>query len=367
MLFGCSLQPKAKQSVAKLVAASTLSNGSYAQGELHLTGVYLTEGESATLYVHMPTNQRLAVARLSSTSPSTKILLQMDLANGESYALEVVGGTLDVVGFVDPGDFAATQPLRKTAPTEVQAKNDVKLLIPETKKVDVKVDEKVLKPEIKTPDAKKPELKKPEAPMSAPKPGANKEPETKKDTAGKVEAAKQSQTKKDAVEDFIPTKKFLGAKPGMVFKKGAKGLGYYKDTYVPPPPGAANTLKRKADAPATGAPAAKKQTLPCGLKYEVVKASTSPKAAKATRGRQVQVRYDGRLASSGRRFDKGVIRFKLGAGEVIKGWDLGVDGMCVGEKRRLLIPASLGYGSRGAPPDIPPNAALTFDVELIKV
>lgn len=59
--------------------------------------------------------------------------------------------------------------------------------------------------------------------------------------------------------------------------------------------------------------------------------------------------------------------FKLGAGEVIKGWDIGVAGMAVGGERRLTIPASLGYGSKGAPPDIPPNSKLTFDVKLLGV
>jgi len=80
----------------------------------------------------------------------------------------------------------------------------------------------------------------------------------------------------------------------------------------------------------------------------------------------VKVRYDGRLAKNGKRFDKGVINFKLGKGEVIQGWDEGVKGMLRGEQRRLLIPSKMAYGPRGAPPDIPPNADLTFDVELLQ-
>ena len=56
-------------------------------------------------------------------------------------------------------------------------------------------------------------------------------------------------------------------------------------------------------------------------------------------------------------------KFRLGAGEVIKGWDAGIEGMKVGGKRRLTVPAHMAYGKQGAPPEIPPNATLVFDVE----
>lgn len=106
-----------------------------------------------------------------------------------------------------------------------------------------------------------------------------------------------------------------------------------------------------------------KKVLEGGLKIEISKQGSG---ASAKPGRKVKVAYDGRLASNGKRFDKGSIDFKLGMGEVIKGWDMGVKGMMVGEKRKLFVPPSLGYGARGAPPSIPRNAALIFDVELLR-
>lgn len=93
--------------------------------------------------------------------------------------------------------------------------------------------------------------------------------------------------------------------------------------------------------------------------------------AEAKAGQTVSVHYTGWL-TDGTKFDSSVDRgqpfgFPLGAGRVIKGWDEGVVGMKVGEKRRLTIPASMGYGARGAGGAIPPNATLVFEVELLGV
>lgn len=91
--------------------------------------------------------------------------------------------------------------------------------------------------------------------------------------------------------------------------------------------------------------------------------------AVAASGQTVHVHYTGTL-TDGSKFDSSVDRgqpfsFKLGAGQVIRGWEQGIEGMRVGGKRRLEIPPDLAYGDRGFPPVIPPNSTLVFDVELL--
>eukprot|EP00898_Chlorokybus_atmophyticus_P007622 jgi/Chlat1/7861/Chrsp66S07291 len=92
---------------------------------------------------------------------------------------------------------------------------------------------------------------------------------------------------------------------------------------------------------------------------------------KAANGDQVKVHYRGTLVD-GSQFDASYDRgeplsFTLGQAQVIQGWDQGILGMCIGEKRKLQIPAHLGYGDRGAPPKIPGGATLIFDTELVDI
>ncbi|XP_022727834.1 peptidyl-prolyl cis-trans isomerase FKBP15-1-like [Durio zibethinus] len=91
----------------------------------------------------------------------------------------------------------------------------------------------------------------------------------------------------------------------------------------------------------------------------------------AHKGDRIKVHYRGKL-TDGTVFDSSFergdpIEFELGSGQVIKGWDQGLLGMCVGEKRKLKIPAKLGYGAQGSPPTIPGGATLIFDTELVAV
>lgn len=113
-------------------------------------------------------------------------------------------------------------------------------------------------------------------------------------------------------------------------------------------------------------------TTASGLQYED---TTVGSGAEAKAGQRVQVHYTGWLFNDGQqggKFDSSKDRgqpfvFGLGAGQVIRGWDEGVQGMKVGGTRRLVIPAALGYGARGAGGVIPPNATLLFEVELLQI
>lgn len=105
------------------------------------------------------------------------------------------------------------------------------------------------------------------------------------------------------------------------------------------------------------------------LKMEVLKEGMGDRKTKA--GDTISVHYTGTL-SDGTKFDSSIDRgepfeFRLGAGMVIAGWDQGLLDMKIGEKRKLTIPSSLGYGARGAGSAIPPNATLIFDTELMGI
>jgi len=194
---------------------------------------------------------------------------------------------------------------------------------------------------LKTPDAKQIETE--ETPKSKKKLKAEKTPKSEESI---VKTPKEKNTKKEAkTPNDIKDVKAEPKTPNQENKKEPK------------------TPNQEAKAENTPGKTPKR-TLKGGITVEELKEGNGQEC-KA--GNMVGMYYAGRLKKGGKQFDATLtgkpFKFKLGAGQVIKGWDVGVLGMKVGGKRRLTIPAPMGYGSAGAPPDIPPNADLTFDIE----
>ena len=159
-----------------------------------------------------------------------------------------------------------------------------------------------------------------------------------------VEAASQTALAAvSAAAPFQPAKEFSVLREGYTYANGPQGAGYYADR----------------ETEASGA-----RVLFNGV--QVIEVAPGRGGA-ATPGQYISVRYVGTLENGTTRFDSGTMHFKLGVGKVIKGWDAGVAGMCVGGKRKLVCPPRTAYGKRGSMPDIPPNATLRFDVELLKI
>jgi len=186
----------------------------------------------------------------------------------------------------------------------------------------------------------------------APKPAEKKNQKQQQPAKGTPNAKNNNNQKAKAEASPAPQGKRKGEANTPNAKKGKS---------TPESPTATSTS-------APGTPTADKslsKQMPNGLRItDITIGSGDP----VKNGAFVRVKYVGRL-ENGKKFDScekaSGFRFRLGVGEVIKGWDHGVKGMRVGGKRTLVIPAALGYGSRGAPPDIPPNATLHFDVECV--
>ncbi|CAE7320972.1 fkbp4 [Symbiodinium microadriaticum] len=272
--------------------------------------------ERSTLYVSFAGGKPLALARASQASPYCQVRFQADSVDGEvSFTCD--GGDLLVIGVVVPdnGDIFEPPPKRSRVQTP-DGGSQAAAPVPSPKKEAAK----------------------------APAPGAEKQP------AEKAKPAEAKAAPKPARETKAKAAPQPASKDKASTDKAKEILPY-----------AAKQPNSKASKEKPGTPVTHRM-LASGLRYEVLKSGSGPQAMP---GKEVKVRYEGRLGSTGGRFDKGVIKFRLGMGEVIQGWDQGVKGMLRGEKRRLLVPSKLGYGRSGAPPAIPPNADLVFEVELL--
>ncbi|CAM6030181.1 unnamed protein product [Sphagnum balticum] len=180
---------------------------------------------------------------------------------------------------------------------------------------------------------------------------AKKMTEKRVDTKqGTVEKSRK-ETSGEVVQPTAPTKVAAKAQPKTPIEKR---VGAEQVTVEKPSKKEGSTMKK----------------YPNGLEIENI-AMGKPDGKQAKPGKRVSMHYIGKLKSNGKIFDSNVGKkpfdFRLGVGEVIKGWDVGVNGMRVGDKRRLTIPPQMAYGPEGVKGTIPGNAWLTFDVELVAV
>jgi FK506-binding nuclear protein len=226
---------------------------------------------------------------------------------------------------------------------------------------------------------RKNESEAPVTPVQTPNKKAKQADTPKQAETPKAEAASQAQATQDTPKSLSKKEKRKLAKE----KKEAEATtpeAKKEATPATPATPAESKQKKKQETPSSQAkevhpvtprpgstplkePAVKK--LPNGLQIEDLVIGTGETA---TPGKKVGVKYVGRL-ENGKMFDSSLKRpfgFRLGVGSVIKGWDMGVKGMKVGGKRKLVIPPALGYGAKGAAPEIPPNATLHFEVELVE-
>ncbi|KAK8740568.1 hypothetical protein OTU49_002972, partial [Cherax quadricarinatus] len=198
--------------------------------------------------------------------------------------------------------------------------------------------------EVKTPKAEGKKIKKAKTPKQE-----VKMPDKQK---GKLGILEKTPVKQETEAQKNKTAKDVNAMNGKSPKQEKKSVTN------------ADKLKNSPVTPLVGKKSPK-VVKPGGVTCEDLVVGTGPEAK---RGNMISVYYEGRLMSNKKIFDKNDsgkgFKFRLGMGEVINGWDVGVIGMKVGGKRRIICPPHMAYGKKGSPPDIPPQSTLLFIIEL---
>ncbi|KAI3458261.1 hypothetical protein Pfo_014924 [Paulownia fortunei] len=203
-----------------------------------------------------------------------------------------------------------------------------------------------------------------------------KQKKKKKKVAEKVESAQENGMPNSNVKEESPVAEIGNdLRPSSEKKKEKKKKKQNNQQESAPTPNAEGKLtdkkgsileKQEKEEPKS----LQVRSFPNGLVIEEL-VMGKPDGKRASPGKKVSVHYIGKLKKNGQIFDSNIgrapFKFRLGIGQVIKGWDVGVNGMRIGDKRRLTIPPAMGYGAKGCGAAIPPNSWLVFDVELVDV
>jgi len=282
-----------------------------------LTHVALMKGSEAAVFLQLD-EEKYCVARLNSSCPQATLNISLDeevkiVSDGHVSLFGMSGMDLDDMEDQDSSD------------------EDSEL-------------------EMESEDEEAPTLTLEEIPMESPTTPSkhDKENVAVKKSIEKKPASKEESPKKPGSKEDSPKK------PAK--EESAKKTA--KDESVKKPANDSVSVEKKKGAEKV----VQKVSLGDGLCYEIMRVGNSKGCA--SKGKRVVVQYLGTLAN-GKKFDSGKISLTVGAGEVVPGFDRGVEGMLLNEKRRLFIPAKLGYGKNRAG-SIPPNSNLVFELTLVK-
>ncbi|ALC47789.1 FK506-bp1 [Drosophila busckii] len=346
MFWGLSMKPNRKytQTIVK---------------SFHISGAAVDEGETAKIYITAD-KTKFIVATLTKSLP--QVSLDLNFCKGDKIMFQTTGdANVSLIGYLHDADESDDEDYENSAEYEAIAKSLAKHQEGATDENDDESEE----------DSDE------EGGMSNLLEGDSGE-EEQSDESGDEEEDEEDdddddddEEEEDESEDETPKAK----KAKLTANANAKNQnGVAKNEKKPEQQQPKSKKEKKAAAAEEkkeqpkakeAKPTGGERVIAGGVRVQDLTVGNGPEAKQ---GKRVGVYYIGRLKSNNKTFDsmqKGAgFKFGLGAGEVIKGWDIGVVGMKIGGKRRITCPPHMAYGARGSPPTIPPNSTLVFDVEL---
>ena len=384
---------------------STFSLPFFAMSAIVLAGLELTSGAEPTAIIteesELPRSAICHITRAtlvptagSSTTPAT-FYLKASISDSQDIVLAAVNSAQPTVGLDLVFHADSTPMFSVSSVPELKAEQKQKFSVHLSGYVDVEIDEEDMDDDDDDgEEADEPTAEEMAAMREAIKRGDFEMDEDDEDDDEDEEDQEANAEGEDQEEDEEEEEKEAAPAPA---KKAATAAAAGNKRKQPPTKESASTLAAKQQktaataattTPSTSAKQAKSNKQSAAAATPTTVAASSSAAtilpsgltiqdevvgdgAEASHGRRVSIRYKGQLVSNGKVFDSNMPKgqpfvFTLGGGECIEGFDKGVKGMRVGGRRVIVVPSELGYGKKGSPPSIPPNAPLKFTIELIK-